>query len=169
MSATCRRRVASFFVPVVLLLPGSGCEPASTSDDAADGTGGRDPSGDVRAALAAERRLLEEGVRRNDAAAMASVYAEDALMLDPDVGPVRGRDAIEKSFRRPRRDYEIRHETLELEVRGGLAHETGLWSAHALEDGAFREGGGYAWLWKRGDGGTWRILREAYNYGRQRP
>lgn len=169
MSPACRRPLASLLVSVALLLPGSGCEPGPSPEDAADGTGVRVPSGDVRAALAAQRRVLEEGVRRNDAAAMASVYAEDALMLDPDVGPVRGRDAIEESFRRARRDYEIRHETLEVEVRGDWAHETGLWSAHGLDDGTVRESGAYAWLWKRGSGGAWRILREVYSYGRQRP
>ena len=43
-------------------------------------------------------KKFDDGFINGDAAALAAFYAEDAVIVTPDAGPIYGRDAIEKRF-----------------------------------------------------------------------
>jgi uncharacterized protein (TIGR02246 family) len=116
-------------------------------------------------AIGGERRRLEEGIRSNDAAAMADVYAPDAFFFPPGGDRISGRAAIRRSFERTTRDYEIVHVVHEVDVQGDLAYEIGRWIQRRKSDGAAIGGGGYLWLWKRQPDGRWAIWREVWNDG----
>jgi uncharacterized protein (TIGR02246 family) len=51
----------------------------------------------LREALAAYNKKEDEAWNNNDAAALAALYAEDAILVN-DTGPVYGREAIEKHY-----------------------------------------------------------------------
>ena len=113
----------------------------------------------------AARRRFEAAIGSNDAAAMTTVYAPDAIFFPPRRDPVSGRDAIRRALERPARDYEIVHHVLEVDVRGDIAYEIGRWIQRSRGGGAATGGGGYLWIWRRQPGGTWAIWREVWNDG----
>ena len=56
------------------------------------------PDPELRDALAALCKKNDDGWINGDAAALAALYAEDAVIVSHDAGPIYGRDAIEKRF-----------------------------------------------------------------------
>jgi ketosteroid isomerase-like protein len=120
-----------------------------------------DTSG-VRRALDAQRAAFEHAIALNDAAAMAATYAPGALLFPPSGDTIRGREAVRRAFDRTR-DYTIRHEVVELEVRTGTAYEIGRWTQIGKRDGVVKGGGWYFWVWRRQPDGSWLIDREIWN------
>ena len=56
------------------------------------------PDPQLRDALAALNKKFDEGVVNGDAAAIAALYTEDAVVVTFDAGPIYGRKAIEKNW-----------------------------------------------------------------------
>jgi ketosteroid isomerase-like protein len=56
------------------------------------------PDPQLRDALAALNKKMDDGFINGDAAALAALYAEDAVIVSHEAGPIYGRDAIEKHF-----------------------------------------------------------------------
>jgi ketosteroid isomerase-like protein len=56
------------------------------------------PDPQLREALAALNKKFDDGFVNGDAAALTALYAEDAVIVSHDVGPIYGREAIEKHF-----------------------------------------------------------------------
>src|SRR5215207_5806665 len=80
---------------------------------------------------AGSRRAIETAVQRyvdasnqGDADALASLYADDAVLLPPDHEPVRGRAAI-GDFWRQGTDEGLQVTTLSVEVDGSLGYLVG--------------------------------------------
>jgi ketosteroid isomerase-like protein len=121
----------------------------------------QDTSG-VRRALDAQRAAFERAIAANDAAAMAATYAPHALLFPPSGDTIRGREAVRRAFDRTR-DYTIRHDVVELEVRTGTAYEIGRWTQIGKRDGAVKGGGWYFWVWRRQPNGAWLIDRELWS------
>ena len=116
----------------------------------------------VRHELDLRRAAFERAISDNDPAAMARLYAPNALLFPPGAESVRGREAIQAFFVRPR-DYEITHDVSDLEVRGEMVHEFGRWTQHARQGGAVMSGGWYFWQWRRQPDGSWLVERDLWS------
>ena len=109
--------MAVSFLPAVAALLAAAAVPV-----AAPGTSPLEPT----AALRAVDEQFVAAFNRGDVAAIAALYAEDAVLMDPG-GPdlfVRGRDAIRKVFSdlfATMRGAEVRLTAVNYEVRGDVA------------------------------------------------
>ena len=125
----------------------------------------------LRAPIEARDRSLEQAELRGDAAALASHYATDAVIYGTDGGPdVRGREAIEASFRRLYADTRTEVAELQLEALEPVAEgvlETGRFTFQfRTAAGEVRcERGRYTVTWRLDADGEWRIVsdRSAYD------
>jgi uncharacterized protein (TIGR02246 family) len=117
---------------------------------------------DVAAAVAAGNAAFSAAFERGDAAAIAALYTEDAVLL-PSGGRNRqqGRASIERFFTLAPGVEVVDHslETTSLEVKGDTAVEIGRWTSVTRRDGGEpRKGTGpYLLVWERGGDGAWRV------------
>jgi uncharacterized protein (TIGR02246 family) len=121
-------------------------------------------------APADRRNSLSAGTSRwmgsfntEDADNLASLYAEDAVLLPPNAPAVFGRDAITASFRElfATGDLDVEIEPLETVVEGDLAYVAGryrMWTG----DGVLVDRGKYLEIWRAVDG-QWLIYRDIHN------
>ena len=98
-----------------------------------------------------------------DADELASLYAEDAVMLPPNAPALFGRDAIRASFREEfaAGGLKAEIEALETVVEGDLAYVAGryrVWTG----DGTLVDRGKYVEIWRAVDG-QWLISRDIHN------
>jgi uncharacterized protein (TIGR02246 family) len=117
--------------------------------------------GGAKAGIDAGNRKFEQAVAKGDAAAVAKLYAPDAMILPPDAPPAKGREAIEKEFAGLVGQFKkITLRTLEVYPMGNFALEVSSWR---LEDASGKgpEGKGMV-LWKK-NGGTWQFYRDMWS------
>jgi uncharacterized protein (TIGR02246 family) len=119
-----------------------------------------------RAAIEAANKRAMEAFGRQDAAALAAVYAEQAVLLPPNAESVHGRPAIQRLWQGA---FEAgltacRIETLDVESVGDLAVEEGRYTLYAADDQIADEGK-YIQIWKR-MGGRWQSQRDIWNSSR---
>lgn len=122
-----------------------------------------------KAAPSAVRTAIERGLaqwvaaaERGDAAAMAALYTEDAMILGAGQPPITGRAAIEKGFEQALPVLrEPRFTTEEVETSGPLAYERGHYERTLVAPGAdpIHDRGKYMIVWKRSGDGVWRLHR----------
>ena len=114
------------------------------------------------------RRAIEAAVQRyvdasnqGDADALASLYADDAVLLPPDHEPVRGRAAI-GDFWRQGTDEGLEVTTLRVEVDGDLGYLVGRYHLPATgEEPA--DSGKYVMCLKRQLDGAWKLTADIWN------
>jgi len=103
-----------------------------------------------------------EAFNRADSEALASLYAEDAKVHAPGGRVIRGRQEIEKFWRseqgRDRR--RLRLTEVERETSGGIAYVIGSYSFTRPN-----KRGTFTMCFKRGEGGSWRIVASMWNQG----
>ena len=100
---------------------------------------------------------------RQDAAAVAALYAADAVMLPPGQGPVSGTEAIQE-FWQAGMSLGITGVELassDVEVHGRLAIETGNYKLYNA-DGDRLEEGKYLVVWVS-QKGEWKLYRDIWN------
>ena len=118
---------------------------------------------DVRKAIAEVNRRFVDAVARDDMAAAAAVYTDDATVLPPDAAPVSGRANIQAFWTGAKAALGLKGVTLttrSLEIRGDCAHEIGeaalaLPSATAVVK--------YVVVWHRQPDGAWRWHVDIWN------
>lgn len=127
---------------------------------------------DETAASAADRQAILEIARqhdaalnRNDAAAAAALFTEDAVVVPP--GPAfAGRDAIQKDMQKGIKDGHADHTSTvdQIHVSGDFAWTTGGWSMTVPRpDGTRRVlHGNYSTVDQR-EGGVWKVRALTYN------
>jgi uncharacterized protein (TIGR02246 family) len=139
-------------IPVIALGLGllAGCEQGS----------GPAEGGSRRAIEAAVQRYVDAS-NRGDADALASLYADDAVLLPPDHEPVRGRAAI-GDFWRQGTDEGLEVTTLTVEVQGGLGYLVGRYHLPATDEEP-ADSGKYVMCLKRQRDGAWKLTADIWN------
>jgi len=126
------------------------------------------------AAAETAREAIEKGsdawsaaFNAGDAAAVATLYSENAMLLPPDATQVQGRQAIQDVFQGWVDDglKNIKFDLVEVEESGDLAFEVGLFSVDYPGEGGqmATATGNYLVVWKREADGVWRLYRDTWN------
>ena len=116
--------------------------------------------GSRRAIEAAVQRYVEAS-NQGDADALASLYADDAVLLPPDHEPVRGRAAI-GDFWRQGTDEGLEVTTLTVEVDGDLGYLVGRYHLPATDEEP-ADSGKYVMCLKRQRDGAWKLTADIWN------
>jgi len=116
--------------------------------------------GSKRAIEAAVQRYVEAS-NQGDADALASLYADDAVLLPPDHEPVRGRAAIGE-FWRQGTDEGLEVTTLTVEVDGDLGYLVGRYHLPATDEEP-ADSGKYVMCLKRQRDGAWKLTADIWN------
>jgi len=112
-------------------------------------------------------RFDSAGVR-GDTATLASFYAEDAIMMWPNLPAVRGHEAIAKGFggmMSAMKLSALKLRTEDVIAVGDYAVETGTYDLTGQAKGAkaSHDVGKYLVLWKKQPDGSYKILRDISN------
>jgi uncharacterized protein (TIGR02246 family) len=121
---------------------------------------------DPRQAIQAANRALTEAFERGDAAAIAALYTEDAVLLPAGLPMVRGPAAIGavfmglRAFGAERLDLR----TVDLTVAGDTAYEVGAATVTIRLPGgeAVEDPGKYVVVWQR-RGAGWKLHIDIFN------
>jgi len=114
-----------------------------------------------RAAIEAAVRRYVEASNQGDADALASLYADDAVLLPPDHEPVRGRAAIGE-FWSQGTDEGLEVTTLTVEVEGNLGYLVGRYHLPATDEEP-ADSGKYVMCLKRQRDGAWKLTADIWN------
>ncbi|NNF67988.1 MAG: nuclear transport factor 2 family protein [Gammaproteobacteria bacterium] len=115
-----------------------------------------------RAGLAATTAAWQAAFDDGDAAALASLYAADGVMLPPNLAPVTGRSSIE-TFMAGLMATGVTGmiEDVDIYVSGDLGAKVGRYTLTA-PDGNVVDRGKYMEIWQRTEG-EWLMARDIYN------
>lgn len=141
------------------------CQPAERDTATDTAAAGGAIAADADAARAEIARLRDNWVaaaERDDAATVAAMYTEDAVLAVPGAEPARGREAIQQMLAR---DFptqsNLRVDSRETEVQGDLAYDFGEYTAQVTPPGgsATETSGTYVVVLRRQGDGTWKLTR----------
>jgi uncharacterized protein (TIGR02246 family) len=147
-------RMTAWALQAVVLAVGVAL-PAGCGQRSSPGEGGS-----KRAIEAAVQRYVEAS-NQGDADALASLYADDAMLLPPDHEPVRGRAAI-GDFWRQGTDEGLEVTTLTVEVDGDLGYLVGRYHLPATDEEP-ADSGKYVMCLKRQRDGAWKLTADIWN------
>jgi uncharacterized protein (TIGR02246 family) len=105
---------------------------------------------------------FSEAFNRGDAAAVASFYLEDAALLAPDQPTIRGKRAIEDSFKEGIKEIggKMRIEPVEIHAAGDMAYQ---WANYSTKGGKKSATGKFVEIYNRQTDGSWKIHLTIYN------
>ena len=149
-------RILSLFV-IMLAVPFLvSCTTAAPPDTTAE---------DSQAIKAAGAQWVDT-FNRGDAAALASLYTEEATLLEPNSPLVVGRENIQAIFQGffDTSAMELQLTLIELSVNGDMAHVVGKYALTIMpeEGDAISDNGKYVELWKR-ENGSWKMDVDIWN------
>ena len=118
---------------------------------------------DAMAVLEAGAVRFMEAFNAEDADALATLFAEDGVMLPPNAAAIFGRDAIRASHLEEfaSADVAIELEDLEITVEGDLGYKAGRYRVRTTDDQLI-DRGKYIEIWRKVDG-QWKIHRDIWN------
>lgn len=145
------------------------CEtpPAEDAEEGAAGdTVAMDAAG-VEDSIRAANARFEEAVLAGDAAGVAALYTDDAILLAPGTPRVEGRAGIETAFGQMTagmQAFDLQTDRVEVAESGDFAWEIGTYDLTVeTPDGAtIRDVGKYLVVWENVDG-SWRLTADAFN------
>lgn len=121
---------------------------------------------DVRQEIDRVNARFVEAFNRGDAAAAVQVYTEDATILPPGSGPIRGRQAIEQFWQTAMQTgiRAVALETMDLSLGGDMAAEIGRATLTIQPEGGqqMTDTAKYVVVWKQ-DAGGWRWAIDIWN------
>lgn len=128
---------------------------------------GEPPKADpARPAIERAGKAFADAFGRGDIAAVAAMYAEDAIALPPDGGMLKGRAAIEALWKgfRDTGAKSMKFDVIDVVSSGNLAAETGVATLRVQPAGAGEATVTvkYVVVWKK-KGGTWQLYRDIWN------
>jgi uncharacterized protein (TIGR02246 family) len=118
-----------------------------------------DPGG--RQAVESAIRRYVDASNRGDVATLASLYAEDAMLLPPDHEPIQGRQAI-RAFWQQGTDSGLEVTNLAVEVDGNLGYLVGQYHLPATDEEP-ADSGKYVMCLKREPDGSWKVTADIWN------
>ncbi len=122
----------------------------------------------TRESIEAMGKTMSDLGNAGNAAGMAELYCDDAVLMPPGVPRITGREAIQQYWQGllDAGVKDISLTTLEVEEAGDSAVEVGAIAATAPGEGDARVAltGKYIVAWKRDGGGTWRLHRDIWNF-----
>ena len=106
-------------------------------------------------------QTIAEAFHKGDADTIAGMYTDDAEFFVPGIPVVAGRDAIREMWKAilGAGGNTVKIDVREVRESGGLAYDTGLFTATAL-DGSTLNTGKWIVIWQREPGGAWKIHRD---------
>jgi uncharacterized protein (TIGR02246 family) len=122
---------------------------------------------DFKSAIDHAIAKFETAANARDAAAIASLYAENATLLPQGSSPVKGRGHIQQYwtafFAAGASDAQIR--SVEVSSIGDLAYEIGTFQANMPQPqgGTARTQGKYVVIWQRQQDGSIKMLVDIFN------
>jgi uncharacterized protein (TIGR02246 family) len=158
-------RIAAFSIFILLAFVACETEPVVTDTAPAPERAATEPAPDRDADGGEVERIRSqwlEAAERNDAAAVAALYSDDAIVTSPMGEAVRGRESIRELWTEQlpmSSDLDI--DSSDFEVSGDLAYDYGTFS-QTLTTPAGEEmevEGEYVVILRRQDDGQWRITR----------
>jgi ketosteroid isomerase-like protein len=145
---------------ICLLAVAGGCVPAGVRPS---------PSrvAEMRQFIESEREKSISAIIRGDAVAMASNYADDAVLVLPNEPAIRGREAIIETFAHGNalRSVTSYKATIDdLTLRDDLAVETGSFDYTMKSNGAaagaeIHGSANYVKVWQKQSTGSWKVVR----------
>ena len=148
------RMTGGVTVPAVMavlgLLAGCAGQPAALDRDRAG-----------RQAVESAIRSYVEASNKGDVATLASLYADDAMLLPPDHEPIQGREAI-RAFWRQGTDEGLEVTNLAVEVNGNLGYLVGQYHLPATDEEP-ADSGKYVMCLKRQRDGSWKVTADIWN------
>ena len=121
---------------------------------------------DAKPEIAEQNKKFSAAVTAKDPAAIAALYAEDAVLMPPNAAAVRGRAAIQ-AYWQAFLDSGVTNGTLtssDVSNTDTDAIEAGTWVIRA-PDGTVAENGKYMVWWKKSANG-WHFYRDIFNSDR---
>ena len=115
---------------------------------------------------AANKKLMDS-FKNKDAAGIAALYSENAVVLPPNAERIAGRENIQKMWQSwvDAGLTDLALTPVEVEESGDLAYEEGTYSVKvpAADGQPMQDVGKYVVVWKKGPEGTWRLHRDIWN------
>jgi uncharacterized protein (TIGR02246 family) len=105
-------------------------------------------------------------MRKNDGAAVASTYTEDAMLFPPGAPVVQGRTAIGKFLGQFPKITAFDISLKEMEGHGNLAYTRGTYEVTLMPPGAkspVKDSGKFIELRRKEADGSWLVLRDFWN------
>lgn len=121
-------------------------------------------SPELKAAIAELNQTWQAGWNAADAAAIASVYKDDAIIMPPGAEPIEGREAFQAvlvGLLEAADGSQMAFGPPEIMVYGDLAIEVGSFVETAA-DGSHKDHGRYMSVLKKVDG-HWKMVRDIWN------
>ena len=122
----------------------------------------------VKAKIEADMKAYEQAAVRGDAAATASYYDENAVVLVSGMPMVRGRANIEKVMRSwaqsEMKMKEFTSTTISVEGAGDLAVQLGrIFQTFEMSGKVIADTGKFVTVWKKQTDGSWKIAYDSWN------
>ncbi len=121
-------------------------------------------AGGAEAAVHQGTKAWTAGWNAGDAAAIAALYADDAVVMAPGGEPATGRAAIEAAMKgalEAAGGSQMKIKPTEVMTSGTMAVEVGTWVEDGA-DGSHKDHGRYMAVWKKVSG-KWMIQRDIWN------
>ena len=125
-------------------------------------------AGPVQKAIAAANLKFGEAVRQGDAGAIGALYTEDAVLLPPGSGMIKGRPGIQE-FWQGGLQMGIKDAVLtsvDVTAYGNTAVEIGTYALKIQPGGQadiVEDHGKYVVIWKKAGDGAWRLATDIWN------
>ena len=124
--------------------------------------------------LVSARKAIDKGndafssyFAKGDSTAMADLYAEDTIVLPPNMEMLKGHDSIAKLWgafiRMGQRNIKLT--TTEVTGSGNIAVETGNYNLNIKPEGgnAVHDSGKYMVIWRKQKDNSWKMIRDMFS------
>jgi uncharacterized protein (TIGR02246 family) len=121
----------------------------------------------VRKAIEETNTQFVQAFQQGDAAAVAALYTEEAVLLPPNSGIIRGRTAVEETFKSliEMGVKDLSLTTVDVGGSGDMAYEIGRYALTVQPEGqaAMADSGKYVVVWKKQVDGSWKLHVDIWN------
>ena len=115
----------------------------------------------IRKSIEEVNATYSEAIQEGNLAGVVAGYADDATMVPPDGGLIRGKQAIEEDYKTlfQMGMKEVVLTTIEVEGTGGTVYEIGKTRVRIQPEGqqAIQDSSKYLVIWKRQADGMWKV------------